>query len=115
MSIEARDNLELIRANLQADMEARVEAQVTALRSSIKTNIQPPPPQPCVVESPFICGVDFCLTDYKIDCYYFTYEQMMGAHVPLCRKSGTNFACKDCEKFISQEEADKIIEEAYNK
>lgn len=110
-----KDNYDLIRANLQADMEARVEAQVTVLRSSINTNIQSPLPQPCVFESPFICGVDFCLTDYKLDCYYFTFEQMMGAHIPLCRKFGTDFACKDCDRFISQKEADKIIEEVIKK
>lgn len=61
----------------------------------------------------FSCG---CSTEVKerTDCYFYHEEHDMGARIPFCSYHNKEFGhcpCKDCDKFLSKSEADKIINE----
>ena len=47
-----RDNLEIIRANLQADEATLLNAQITSLRETLNRDMEFPPPQSCCTLSP---------------------------------------------------------------
>ena len=54
-------------------------------------------------------------TARRVDCYYYSEEAMMGAHVPCCGKHpglGNCPCSNDCEFYLSRAKAAAIINAA---
>jgi hypothetical protein len=55
---------------------------------------------------------------YEEDCYFFIWEQDMGAHIPCCNKKNIpdcyepkNCDKTKCKKYISRSRVDEIVNE----
>ena len=53
---------------------------------------------------------------YRRDCYYFYEEFFRGrTHLVCTRYCDTTFSCKECEHYLSQLDAERIIGNSLNK
>lgn len=58
------------------------------------------------------CGLDFNQSKYKEDCYFYGETKDMGATIRYCTQSEIKWGycpCEECDKYISNAEASKII------
>lgn len=64
------------------------------------------------------CGLVFNSSKYKEDCYFYEETKDMGATIRYCTQSEIEWGycpCEKCDKYISNEEASKIIREYLEK
>ena len=73
---------------------------------------------PCRRYRTYDCGLDLNQPRYKEDCYYYGETKDMGAIIRYCTQSEIEWGycpCEECDKYISNAEASKIIREYIGK
>ena len=58
------------------------------------------------------CGLEFELSKYRDDCYFYGEEKDMGAIIRYCTREEIEWGhcpCEKCDKFLSTRDADRII------
>lgn len=63
------------------------------------------------------CGLSFESPKYKEDCYFYGEEHDMGATIRFCTREKIEWGycpCEKCDRFLSKEEADKIVRSNIN-
>jgi len=82
--------------------------------NSLNTEIK----YPCEPYPTYGCGLDFNQPKYKEDCYFYGEEKDMGAIIRYCSHSEIKWGCcpcEGCDKYISNIEARKYIEDVIRK
>lgn len=105
------DNFSNIVELLNEQMRINLQLQIQQIRDAISNHDISLPPEPTLPFYSPPSPLSNCMNDYyKTDCYWFAEETTMGGHIRICRKSGYECNCKECELYLSVAKADKIIE-----
>lgn len=112
------DNFSNITELLNEQMRINLQLQIQQMRNVISNHDIPLPSEPSLQFYIPPISVSNCMIDYydnyKTDCYWYTEETTMDGHIHICRKSGYECDCKECEFYLSISEVDKIIERIEN-
>ena len=76
-----------------------------------------PVPVPSYPVGYYGCGLSSESPEYKEDCYFYGETHDMGATVRFCTRGEIEWGhcpCEKCDRFLSKEEADKIIRSSIN-
>lgn len=106
-------NRELINELISIRTQLAMQAQINDIQQSIPANSEANKYPPMCCSSIIPIQPTHCCAEskYKLNCYWYDCEYIMGAYIQFCRRQDTDNKCGGCKYFIERGTADKIISE----